>query len=114
MEKARASRQRRFSAAERSHFISLYGASGLTQAAFARRHGIMPHTLQQWIYRMAARPKPSASGAGGWREVPFASLLAPSWAAEVVLDSGMIVRLSSSAPTELVSVLIEKLRRSSC
>lgn len=114
MEKARASRRRRFSAAERSRFISLYRESGLTQAAFARRQRIKPHTLQQWLYRMAARPKPPAAGAGGLREVPLASLLAPSWAAEVVLDSGMIVRLSSSAQPELISALIEKLRRSPC
>ena len=36
------------------------------------------------------------------------------WVAEVVLDSGMTLRVDTDAKPELISFLIEKLRRGSC
>ena len=111
MDISKAPKRLRISAEERFRLVSLFRQSGLTHGEFAQQQGIKIHTLHQWLYRSAAKRRRKAA----FQEVSlpaFAS--APGWAAEVVLDSGMTLRVGTSAKPDLICVLIEKLRRSSC
>ena len=101
MEISKTRKRLRISAEERIRLISLFRQSGLTQAEFAR----------QWLYRSAAKRR----GKAAFQEVSLPGFAAaPSWAAEVVWDWGMTLRVGTSARPDLISVLIEKLGRSSC
>lgn len=76
---------------QREQFVRAFHASGLTQAAFARREGLNPKTLSHWV-------KPSAGAATAVTPVRFArvslpganSAFAATW--EVTLADGTIVR----------------------
>lgn len=101
----------RISAEERTRLVSLFRKSGLTQVEFARQNGIKIHTLHQWLYRRRARRRPRVT----LREVHLPSIPAPGgWAAEVMVNSGITLRVGVCARPELISFLIEKLRLGSC
>jgi hypothetical protein len=111
METSDSPKPQRISAEERSRLVSLFRKSGLTQVEFARQNGIKIHTLHQWLYRSAAKRRPKIT----FCEVAVPSISVPGgWVAEVVLDSGMTLRVDADAKPELISFLIGKLRRGSC
>ena len=111
METSDSGKPQRISAEERTRLVSLFRKSGLTQVEFARQNGIKIHTLHQWLYRSTAKRRPKTT----FRELAMPSIRVPGgWVAEVVLDSGMTLRVDTDAKPELISFLIEKLRRGSC
>ena len=90
---------------QRALLVRAFHASGLTQAAFARREGLNPKTLSHWV-------KPAAGAAAAVAPVRFArvSLPAanPALAAtlEVALPDGTMVRGGDArAVAELVRAL---------
>ena len=93
---ARSSRstwERRVAACERS---------SLTQGEFASRHGLHVRTLRSWIYRLR-------------REAPEARLLPVRVAegtragVEIVLPSGVLVRLASGTSADEVAAFVRAL-----
>jgi transposase-like protein len=103
------SSKRRISVTERSRLLTLYHASGLTQAQFAERHRVNVHTLRQWLYRSANVSSSSPKALPPLREVSLSSLLPSAWMAEVVLRSGCVVRLNSVASPEFIAQLFAHL-----
>jgi transposase-like protein len=110
MDSTETSRRQRVSAEERSRLVSVFRKSGLTQAEFAQQQGLKLSTLHQWLYRSAANKKIRKH----FQEIPVSSLLSPVWAAEVALDSGLTLRLSSSARADWIGSVVGALRQSSC
>lgn len=104
------SRQHRLRPQEREELVSKYQASGLTQREFALEHGVKLGTFQQWLYRPRssqpiARGKKPAFQEVSVTEVPFLN----SWAAELQLPRGEVLRLNSHASPEWVGALVQKL-----
>lgn len=87
----------------RAAIVRAFQASGLTQAAFARREGLNPKTLSHWL-KPAERTEPA---------VRFAQLSMPrahaavSSTLEVALVDGTIVRGGDAAA---VAALVRALR----
>lgn len=93
-------------AQRREELLAEYDASGLTQAAFARRAGINFHTLVAWLGRRRQ------SVVGGKQPVRFHELSVAALSAartlplEVTLPGGVIVRGGdASTLAELVRAL---------
>ena len=76
--------------------------SALTHREFARRRGLNLGTLRSWIYRLR-------------REAPEARLLPVRVAegtragVEIVLPSGVLIRLAAGTPSEDVAALVRVL-----
>ena len=88
--------------------VARFHDSGLSRAAFARRHSLVLSTLIRWLAEAA--PTPAVSSPVVWREVPVASGLAfgSSWAMEVEGPRGLKVRFREPpAMAELVRLLQE-------
>ncbi len=101
----------RYTAAERGEFVSLYRKSGLTQSEFARQHQLKICTFHQWIHRANALNAPACKPL--FHEV----LLAPTpptavWAAEIVVGNEFTLRLGSPLSPQLITRVIDRLRRS--
>lgn len=105
-------RRQRVSAEERSRFVSLYRASGLTQVEFAQQQGINLSTLRQWLYRSGLKKKRKARAR--FHELPVSTLLSPAWLAEIALDSGITLRLSGVANPDWLSCVVNILRQKPC
>jgi transposase-like protein len=105
MDSQSSSRRQRVSAEERNRILDLFRKSGLTQAAFAEQQGIKLTTLQHWFYKSSRRPR----AAKKFQEVPLHSILSPTWAAEMVLKSGVTLRLNPSADPHWVRSLLPAL-----
>lgn len=110
MDSPSTSRRQRVSAEERSRLVSLFRASGLTQAEFSLQQGIRLSTLRQWLYRSAARKKARTR----FQEVPVTSLLSPPWVAELSLDPGLVLRLSAAAKADWICTVVTALRQRPC
>ena len=80
MGKARSDSRHKHSAVERQRFVELCRQSELTQARFAREHGLKLSALRQWLYRPNRRtPEPRPV----FEEVLLSSPpLAGTWIAE--------------------------------
>src|SRR2546422_4325058 len=89
---------RRLASQNAERLVAKYRGSGLTQSQFAERHGIKLSALRQWIYR------PSSPGRRGRTSPPaFQELALPlleSWAAELRLPGGRVLRLNHQANVE--------------
>jgi transposase-like protein len=76
--------------------------SSLSQREFARQHGVKVRTLRSWIYRLR-------------RETPVARLLPVRVAegtragVEIVLPTGVLVRLASGTPPDEVAAIVRAL-----
>lgn len=90
---SRSTWERRVAACERS---------SLTHGDFARRHGLKVRTLRSWIYRLR-------------RETPVARLLPVRVAegtragVEIVLPTGVLVRLASGTQPDEVAAIVRAL-----
>jgi len=100
--------------------IERYRASGLGLRAFALEEGLPPGRLHYWIYQKPARasgPRPAkptaAAVAPMFQEVklPAQPEGGCSWAAEVGLPGGIVVRLSASASTQWIGSVVQALQR---
>lgn len=91
-------------AARRAELVADYRASGLTMEQFARREGINRLTLAKWACRLRGKI------GGEARPVRFAELKLPapslpSWAFELTLPNGWVVRAADAAAVaQLLSV----------
>jgi hypothetical protein len=102
--------------------------SGLSAAEYCRRHDLRPATFYGWrrlrrkfgpgriaatavgfteVFQVGASPFPPASGAARVADVSVA--LGVSWAAEVALPSGAVVRVGAGADARLLRVVFEAL-----
>ena len=107
-----------FASEERADWVSKYQSSGLGLREFASQHGLPAGRLHYWVYGRAAskraRSVDSPIAPTRFQEMPWLPPVGPAWAAEVALDSGVTLRLASSAPVEWTAFLIETLRRPVC
>lgn len=87
---------------QRSATVRAFHASGLTQAAFARREGLNAKTLSHWV-KPGARPSPVTPS------VHFARVSLPGASAtlEVALADGTVVR---GGDARAVAQLVRALR----
>lgn len=86
----------------RGQLLSAFKRSGLSAAAFARKHGIVYPTFCSWRRRRPARP------ATGFVEM---ELVRPSSLEPIVLELGerVRVRVSSKAQLELAAGLLKRM-----
>ena len=105
---------------ETAVLISRYRASGLTLKDFAREHGLPPGRLHYWLYQKHRAASPGGSPrrsrpahAAVFQEVKLAACapLAPSWAAEVSLRSGMAVRFNAAGQPGWIGAVVQALQR---
>lgn len=100
--------------------IAGYRESGLSLEKFARERGIRPSQLHYWVYQKNQKAKPRSltkDWAGSPRTVfqevklEAATVLLPSWAAEVSLGQGLNVRFSETAGPDWIGAVIQSLQR---
>jgi transposase-like protein len=105
MNRAPHSRRRpRTSAAQRTELLAAFAASGLSAAAFARRHELHYTTFCGWRHAQAkARP------AAGFVQVELPPSDPPTELV-VELGAGVRLRLTSTAQCELAAGLLQHLR----
>ena len=110
MEPLTLQRRPRVSAEERAQWISQYRSSQLSARQFAQQHGLNDGTFQRWIREERQRINISTQ-APGFQELRLSPFVAAgAWAAEVVLPSGIVVRLGVAAPPAWMQALVESLR----
>lgn len=79
---------------QRQEWVRKFYASGLSRAAFVRKHGLKFATFSGWLERMqeSVRPRKSVT----FQEVPVGSSAPGSagpWAVEMVSRSGWTIRV---------------------
>ncbi len=81
----------------------------MTQARFAREHGLKLSALRQWLYRSNRRtpaPRPV------FEEVLFSSPpLASTWIAELAAGEDITLRIGAPSSPEFMARVIQQLRR---
>ena len=109
MGKARLMSGHRVSASERERWVELCRKSELTQAQFAREHGLKLSALRQWLYRSNRRtPAPGPV----FEEVLFSPpLLSPTWIAEMAAGEDITLRFGAQSSPEFIARVIQQLRR---
>lgn len=92
---------------DRTKHLRDQAASGLSVAEYCRRHDVCAATFYHW-----RRQSREAVGRGrvSFTEIGRAAAVEPQWAAEIVLVSGTVVRVSSSADSHLLRCVVEALR----
>ncbi len=76
--------------------------SSLTQSEFARQHGLKLRTLRSWIYRLR-REAPET------RLLPVRVTAATRADVEIVLPSGVVVRVAAGTAADDVAALVRAL-----
>ena len=98
------------SQAERARWVERYRASGLGLQRFADEHGLKPGRLHYWVYAPGlASPRETVTTV--FQEVRLSGNMAGSsgWAAELLLPSGLTVRLREGAAPEWARALLATL-----
>ena len=104
-------RQRHFNAEQRAEWICLYHSSQLPQEQFAQQNGLKLGTLQRWLREEHQRSS-SSTAASAFQEVRLSSCLpARTWAAEILLPNGVVVRLDAAATSSWMQSLLQVLRK---
>jgi transposase-like protein len=108
-------RRRCWSVAEARAVLSAQAASGLSVGAFARREGLDDERLYRWQRRLAREGKSEARAAPATPPLlelrPPASLrLATSAAVEIVLASGVTLRVAETIESAVLVRLVTALR----
>jgi hypothetical protein len=100
--------------------ISRYRASGLSLTQFAEAEGMPAGRLHYWLYqkhRNGGRERSvGSSGAASvpvFQEVSLAACLpsTASWAAEVSLSKGLVIRFNQAAPPAWIGAVLQVLQR---
>lgn len=106
--------RRRRTPQQRAELLIQYRRSGLSQRDFVQSHGLGLSTLTKWLRaerRTGGKPPPQR-GVVPFQEVnlrpPFG---AASWAAEVALADGAVLRLSAQADAMWATALLRALPR---
>ena len=95
---------------QRAQWLDQFRRSGLSQAGFARRHGLKVSRLRYWLYHPRRR-QASTNGGPRWQEIRVKGWPAtPSWGAEISLPGGCTVRLQTELARELVTPLLAPVR----
>ncbi|MDA8230962.1 MAG: transposase [Magnetospirillum sp.] len=110
-------RRRRWSAAEKQRLVAESAQPGRTVSEVARRHGIAPQQLFTWRRQFLAAATAVAEGEFLAVEVsaPTAAVAAPEVAPtdagqmEIVLPSGVVVRVGADVATEPLRRLLAAL-----
>ena len=97
-------RRRRTKVAQRAKLLAALAASGLSAAAFARRHGLHYSTLCRWRHA-AAQGRPAV----GFVQIELPPSAPPS-ALIVELGGGVRLRLTAPAQLALAAGLLQHLR----
>ncbi len=104
-------RKRRWTSADARAVLASREQSGLTLAAFARRHGLSPHRLYEWHRRRDVAVTPRflpVKLTGRPIEVPAAAFI------EIVLAGDRRVRLHGAVDMAALAQVIEVLERTAC
>jgi len=101
--------RRTFTTAQRRRLVEHYRNGHLTQAQFARKHGLKLGTFHQWLYR-ANKPIGPAAALFQELRLPDAPVASP-WSAEIALGTNITVRLGSCATPKFINQLVKHLRR---
>jgi hypothetical protein len=92
-----------------------FEASGLTQREFAERRGLPLGTLQSWVYRRRRQVSAVAEPAVRLLPVQVSSARASGEVAlEVVIASGVRLRVSPGTDVDYVARLVAALGRAAC
>jgi transposase-like protein len=99
--------RRLVTAQQRMELVEAYQRSGLTQAAFARREGVIYSTFAGWVHRSSARkPRQGTDAPVRFAEVNLSAVTGLGAALEVRLPDGTVLRGSRAAElAELVRAL---------
>ena len=107
--------RRRRTPPQRAELLTQYRRSGLSQRDFVQSHGLGLSTLTKWLReerRTDGKP-PEGNDPVPFQEVnlrpPFGTA---SWAAEVALADGAVLRLGAQASVAWATELLQALRRS--
>lgn len=90
------------SVSERTQWAQRFYQSGLTQAEFAARHGLVLSTLQRWL-----RQNPAQGPSPHFTEIKLPAV-SRGWAAEIVHADGTLVRLAHDIPAHLLQELLSR------
>ena len=98
--------RRRYTAQQIGSYLSAYGRSGQSAAAFARQHDLGYSVLLRWLHHQGQAPG-RRGRAPRLREVALGSLWGGGrWAAEVVRPDGLTVRVAHDAPADWLDLLL--------
>lgn len=95
-------------AAQRTAMVEGYRESGMTMEQFAKAEGIKRNTLAKWVYLHDQRMGAGAPVAAGrsFAQVNMVSGPSATWAFEVVLPNGWLVRaVDATALTQLLGMV---------
>jgi transposase-like protein len=106
--------RRRYTPQQRAELLAQYRHGGLSQREFVQRHGLGLSTLTKWL-REARQTGVKTSRRKG-SDLFEAVTLSPqfgtaSWAAEVALAGGVVLRLSAQANAAWATELLQALHR---
>lgn len=109
MGKAKLISRRQCNARERARWVELCRKSELTQAQFAREHGLKLSALRQWLHRSHRRA--SAPGPVFEEVLCSSPLLGPTWIAELAAGADITLRFGAPSSPEFIGRVIQQLRR---
>lgn len=89
--------------------LCAFAESGQSRAEFAAQHGIHEQRLYQWQRRLASSDAETAP-AMAFRELPVPAALESAGPFELVLPSGMVLRVPSTFEPTALSRLLQVLR----
>lgn len=102
-------RERRGEAAGRA-LVAAWQASGLPQAAFARRRGVSAQRLSYWRLRLGQRVQAVAPSDAGFVEIPAAASTVPSESHVVVeVSSGIRVHVTRGFDPAVLRAVVSAL-----
>jgi hypothetical protein len=104
---------RAYTPEEISDWIRRYRGSGLALGTFAEEHGLSRNRLHYWVYdRRFSQPRRPAVAAPVFQEIKLsAGLPAHTWAAEISLPTGAVVRFAATATPGWINSVMEALPR---
>jgi transposase-like protein len=104
-ENKRDQRGRRITPAPRRlELVEAYRSSGLTMKQFARQEGINPLTLAKWSTDAGRRSRSAVQFA----EMKLGLPIGTTWAFEVTLPGGVLVRVASAAALVELLAMVRK------
>ncbi len=114
---APSSRRRRWKAAEARSVLEALASSGLSLPEFARVNGLEPERLRRWQRRLARQARraagtrgPANSGAPALIELRPSASMRPAEPIEIVLGSGVTLRVAESIEPAVLARLVTALR----
>ena len=93
-------------------WIRRYRASGVGLPAFAKQHDLPPGRLHYWVYQRRPAPhRQRGQPPTVFQELKLATgIPLSSWAVEISLPAGPVVRFSATATPDWMSAVIQALR----